>query len=97
MTASPYVREPWAGASADTWSEATPRSKDTRVRKKTWRAEHRANRQGSPGEENSIPVLILQVMKEHQFILLYKARSGQPLTWETQIMVSVTVEKVMVG
>ena len=22
MTASPYVREPWAGASADTWSEA---------------------------------------------------------------------------
>ncbi len=47
--------------------------------------------------ENSIQVLILQVMKEHQFILLYKARSGQLLTWETQIMVSVTVEKAMVG
>ena len=49
------MREPWAGASADTWSEATSRSKDTRARRKTWRAEHRANGQGSPGEENGFP------------------------------------------
>ena len=55
MTASPYVREPWAGASADTWSEATSRSKDTRARRKIWRAEHRANRQGSPNRRRSEP------------------------------------------